>query len=126
VIVVPNNYQVVNLCFRHGLLVALSESSRNLPNRRQLTVWRVNSSTSIRHLVDLPIAGNEHHNRKTDVAMDEHYIAIFLQMKKCTNINFVSTKSLIVEDSRTVDATEGHILRYHLGLLITKNGNCIG
>ncbi len=112
----------MNLCFRHGLLVALSENS---PNLRQLTVWRVNSATDIQHLVDLPIAGDEDEKRTTNVAIDERYIAVFLQTQEATNINFVSTESLSFEFSRIIDASEGRTHRYHRGLLIMQKEMCI-
>ena len=121
------NWEVVNLCFDHGVLVALSESSRNLPKRRQLTVWRVNSATDIEHLVDLPVAGDEDHKKikTTNVAMDERYIVVLLQMQEATEMDFISTESLSLEFSRIINASEGRILQYHRGLLILQKENCV-
>ena len=115
----------MNLCLGHGLLVALCESSQNLPKRRQLSVWRVNSATDIQHLVDLPVAGDEDQKRTTKVAMDESYIVVLLQMQEATEIDFISTESLSLEFSRIINATEGQILRYHRGLLILQKENCV-
>jgi hypothetical protein len=112
----------VNLCFRLGLLVALSEVP---PNTRQLTVWRVNSATDIQHLVDLPIVGDEDEKRTTNVAIDERYIAVFLEMQQTTKIDFFSTESLSFEFSQLINASEGHVLQYHRGLLILKKENCV-
>ena len=122
---VPNNWKVVNLCFGHGILVALSESSPDLPKSRQLTVWRVNTATDIHQLVDLSIAGDENENRTTSVAMDECYIAVFLQMKQTTETYFVSTKSWAIIEDSTMNSTDGRILLYHRGVLITQKDNCI-
>jgi hypothetical protein len=116
------------LCLGHGKLVAVCESIRNLPKSRQLTVWRVNSSTDIEHLVNLPIAGDEDDKKikKTDVAMDERYIAVFLETYQSTKVYFVSTESwTIMERSLTISDTESRIHRYHQGLLIMQRKNCI-
>ena len=114
------------MCFEHGLLVALSESSRNLPKRRQLTVWRVNSSTDIQRLINLSIAGDEDEKRTTSMAMDEHYIAVFLETQQSTETYFISTESwTILEQSPTITNADGRILQYHRGLLITRKDNCI-
>ncbi len=116
----------MNLCFDYGLLVALSESSRNLPKSRQLTVWRVDSATDIHHLVDLSIAGDEYQKRTTNVAMDERYIAVFLQMEQFTKVYFVCTESwTILERSPTITDADGRIVHYHPGLLITQKNKCI-
>jgi hypothetical protein len=115
----------VNLCFGYGLLVALSESSRNLPRSRQLTVWRVDSATDIHHLVDLSIAGDEYHKRTTNVAMDERYIGIFLETWHSTKVYFVCTESWTIEDSATFPDSKGRIIHYHPGLLITQKDNFI-
>jgi len=116
----------VNLCFGHGLLVALSESSPDLPKSRQLTVWRVNSSTDIQHLDDVSVAGDEGQKRTTNVAMDRRYIAVFLETQASTKIYFVCTETwTILERSLTITATDGRILHYHPGLLITQKDNYI-
>jgi hypothetical protein len=115
----------VNLCFGRRLLVALCESSQNLPKRRQLTIWRVNSATDIQHLDNLSIAGDEDEKRAANVAMDECYIAVLLQTQQSTKIDFVSTESLSFEFSRIINASEGRILRYHRGLLILQKENCV-
>ena len=112
----------------HGLLVALSESSPNLPKSRQLTVWRVISCTDIEHLVDLSIAGDEDDKmiKKTNVAMDEHYIAVSLETHQSKKVYFVSTESWnIMKQSLTITDTESRIHRYHRGRLIIHRKNCI-
>ena len=114
----------MNLSFGHGLLAALSESRRNLPKRRQLTVWRVDSATDIEHLVDLAIAGDENKKRTTNVAMDERYIAVFLKTWQSTKVYFVCTESWTILE-RTPTITDGRIVHYHRGLLITQKNNCI-
>ena len=115
----------MNLCFGHGLLVALSENSQDLPKSRQLTVWRVNSATDIEHLVDLPVSGDEDQKRTTNVAMDESYIAVFLQSQQATKMYFMSTESLRFKCSRRMKASGCRTLRYHRGFLIMQNKNCI-
>jgi hypothetical protein len=117
---------VANLCFGHGLLVALSESFLYFPESRQLTVWRVNSATDIEHLVDLPVAGDENYNRTTNVAVDERYIAVFLETWQSTETFFFSTESwTLMEWSPTLTDVDGRILLYRRGLLITQKDNCI-
>jgi len=84
----------------------------------------VNSSTDIQRLINLSIAGDEDEKRTTSMAMDEHYVAVFLQMQQTTETDFVSTESwTIMERSPTI--TDGRILHYHRGLLITQKDNCI-
>jgi hypothetical protein len=114
----------VKLCFGHGLLVALSESSPDLPKRRQLTVWRVNSATDIEHLVDLPVAGDEYQKRATGLALDGRYIAVLLKTLMSTKVYFVCTESWTT-DSATFHASKSRIIHYHPGLLITQKDNCI-
>ena len=113
------------MCLGHGLLVALCENSQNLPKRRQLSVWRVNSATDIEHLVDLPVAADEDQKRTANVAVDESYIVVLLQMEEATEMDFISTESLSLEFSRIINASEGQILRYHRGLLILQKENCV-
>ena len=114
----------MNFCFGHGLIVALSENSQNPPKRRQLSVWRVNSATDIEHLVDLPVAADEDQKRTANVAMDESYIVVLLQMEAATEMDFISTESLSLEFSRIINSSEGRILQYHRGLLILQKENC--
>ena len=116
---VPQDFAVESLCFGHGLLAALS---KGIGIHRQLTVWRVSSATDIQHVLDESITedcGLAH------VKMDERYIAVFLEKAQSTRIDFISTATLNVEQSMQVAASDGRILRYHRGLLITKNANFI-
>ena len=116
----------MDLCLGQGIVVALSESSQDRPKSRQLTVWRVNSSTDIHHLVNLPIAGDEYQKRATGLALDGRYIAVFLQLEQAMETYFVSTESwTIMERSPTITATDGRNIHYHPGLLITQKDNCI-
>ena len=116
---VPHDFDVESLCFEHGLLAALS---KGIGIHRQVTVWRVISGTDIQHVTDVSITedcGTAH------VQMDERSIAVFLEKSQSTLIEFISTATLSVEHSMEVPATDGRILRYHRGLLITKNENFI-
>jgi hypothetical protein len=116
---VSHEFAVESLCFGHGLLAALS---KGIGIHRQVTVWRVISATDIQHVTDVSITedcGTAH------VQMDERYIAVFLEKSLSTQIEFISTATLSVEHSMEVAATDGRILRYHRGVLITKNANLI-
>jgi hypothetical protein len=118
---VPNNLRVLSLSFRHGLLAVLAGGTRK---RRQLTVWRVNSATDIQHVIDLPIPGGKYHD-KAYLAMDEHFIVVFIEMPQFMKIHFLAVETLVVEHSMTVAVTDDCILRYHNGILITLKDNHI-
>ena len=92
--------------------------------RLQLTVWRANSATDIQHVIDLPILGEKDH-KKAYVAMDEHYIVVFIEMPQFMKIDFLAVETLVVEHSMTVAVTDDCILRYHNGILITRMENHI-
>ena len=115
----PHEFAAESLCFRHGLLAALS---KGIGIHRQVTVWRVISATDIQHVADVSITEDCGVAR---VQMDERYIAVFLKKSQSTQIEFISTATLSVEHSMEVPATDGRILRYHRGVLITKNANLI-
>jgi hypothetical protein len=84
----------------------------------------VSRATDIKHVLDLPITGDEDH-RTAHVEMDEHYIVVCQEMAELTKVDFFSTETLTIVDSMRIAATEGRLLKYHRGLLITKKGHHI-
>jgi hypothetical protein len=84
----------------------------------------VRSASEIQLVKNLSIAGDQDEITAT-LAMDEHNIAVFLEMPQFTKIEFFSTETLTIVNSRTVASTEGRILLYHRGLLITQKENDI-
>jgi hypothetical protein len=116
---VPHELAVESLCFGHGLLALLS---KDIGIHRQLTVWRVISATDIQQVTNVSIFED---CETAHVELDERYIAVFLEKSQSTQIDFISTATLKVEHSMEVPASDGRILRYHRGILITKNANLI-
>jgi hypothetical protein len=120
---VPNNLKVASLSFGHGLLAALAVDTRK---RHQLTLWRANSATDIQHEIDLPILGDtKSHHKKSYLAMDEHYIAVFMKSSQFTEIDFLAIDTLTFEHSMRIVVTDDRRLGYHNGLLVTQKENHI-